>query len=65
MCAEFAQNECLGISSPSSIGPCLAAMWAEGPGGGHHENMRSTRFTQVACGYGTGTGAMWAVQDFR
>jgi hypothetical protein len=40
-------------------------MWAEGPGGGHYENMRSTRFTSVACGFGQPTNGGWAVQNFR
>lgn len=63
-CGEFGQNECLGLSAPMNIRPCLAAMWAEGPGGGHYENMRSLRWTQVACGFGPNPGD-WAVQDFR
>ena len=25
-------------------------MWNEGPGGGHYENIKSTKFTQMGCG---------------
>jgi uncharacterized protein YkwD len=28
----------------------LLDMWNEGPGGGHYENIKSTKFTQVGCG---------------
>jgi hypothetical protein len=65
-CEEHAQNECPGWPGLSSIVPgCLDMMWAEGPGGGHYENMTSTRSTRVACGfYVTSSGAVWAVQDF-
>lgn len=28
----------------------LLDMWNEGPGGGHYENMKSTKFTQLGCG---------------
>src|ERR1041384_1541771 len=35
-----AQNECPGYGSvESALGSCLDMMWAEGPGGGHYENM--------------------------
>jgi hypothetical protein len=66
-CGEHAQNECPGWPGPSDamIPKCLAAMWAEGPGGGHYENMRG-KYTQVACGFTTlANGSVWAVQDFR
>ncbi len=67
-CGEFAQNECPGWPGPpaSMIGSCLQMMWAEGPGGGHYDNMSSTQYTQVACGfYVTGDGSVWATQDFK
>jgi hypothetical protein len=67
-CSEWAQNECPGWPGPPSsmITQCLAAMWAEGPGGGHYENMRSGMYTQVACGFYTlADGSVWAVQDFK
>jgi len=28
----------------------LLDMWNEGPGGGHYENIKSTKFTQIGCG---------------
>jgi hypothetical protein len=72
-CGEWAQNTCPGWSGTpeSMIGPCLGAMWAEGPGSdfsahGHYINMSSTRYTQVACGfYVTPEGRVWTVQDFK
>jgi hypothetical protein len=67
-CGEFAQNECPGWPGPSAqmIPGCLKAMWAEGPGGGHYENMRSSQWTQVSCGFSTlPNGDVWAVQNFK
>ena len=67
-CGEWAQNECPGWPSPPEgmIEDCLAMMWAEGPGGGHYENMKNEDSTMVACGfYDTGNQGVWAVQDFR
>ena len=69
-CGEFGQNECPGYSVgggdpiPAML-DCLALMWAEGPGGGHHDNMAATRFTQAACGmFVTPSGSLWSVQNF-
>ena len=43
----------------------LAAMWSEGPGGGHYENMRSTDYTLLGCGlYVSATHGITVVQDF-
>jgi hypothetical protein len=67
-CGENAQNECPGWpGAPAQmIGDCLKAMWDEGPGGGHHDNMASTQWTQVSCGFSTlPSGAVWAVQNFK
>ncbi len=67
-CQEMAQNECPGWPGPSNtmIPGCLKAMWGEGPGGGHYENMASTRYTKVACGfYVLPNGKVWSVQNFR
>ena len=67
-CGEFAQNECPGWAGPAGtmIPKCLASMWAEGPGGGHYEAMASTKYTKVACGFGTASdGSIWAAQNFR
>jgi hypothetical protein len=40
------------------IQPCLQQMWHEGPGPfnqghGHYDNMSSTQYTMVACGFYT------------
>ncbi len=67
-CEELAQNECPGNpgTAEPNIGGCLQAMWDEGPGGGHHDIMASTKYTQVACGmHDTGNGTFWSVQNFR
>lgn len=68
-CTELAQNECPGWQGPADamIPKCLAMMWAEGPGGGHYENMKGARgYTKVACGFHTlPNGSVWSVQDFR
>jgi hypothetical protein len=46
-------------------------MWAEGPGPfdqghGHYDNMSSTQYTAVACGFYTQPdGSVWATQDFK
>lgn len=67
-CGELAQNECPGWdgSADTMIGTCLKAMWAAGPGDGHYEAMRSSKYSQVACGFHTlANGSVWAVQNFR
>lgn len=67
-CGENAQNECPGWPGPDSsmVPRCLAQMWAEGPGGGHYDNMTSARATKVACGFATlAGGKVWAVMNFR
>jgi len=60
-----AQNECPGYRSvESTLGGCLDMMWAEGPGGGHYDNMVGGS-THTACGfYTTPEGKVWMVQDF-
>ncbi|MGZ3452905.1 MAG: CAP domain-containing protein [Polyangiales bacterium] len=41
-------------------------MWDEGPGGGHYENLSSSSYKQVGCGfYVTPGGDVWVTQDFR
>ena len=42
----------------------LAAMWAEGPSGDHHQNMAGP-YTQVGCGIFVSGHEMSAAQDFR
>jgi hypothetical protein len=72
-CNESAQDECPGWPGPPSsmITNCLAQMWAEGPGPfdqghGHYDNMSSSSYTQVACGfYVLPDGSVWAAQDFK
>ncbi len=66
-CGETAQDECPGWPGPPGqlIVDCLAMMWAEGPGGGHYENMATTTRTKVSCGfYQTAKGDWWATQNF-
>jgi hypothetical protein len=71
-CGEFAQNECPGWSgAPEEMIPqCLEMMWAEGPGDfaghGHYLNMSSSDYKMVSCGFFvTGSGSVWAVQNFK
>jgi hypothetical protein len=66
-CGEFAQNECPGWggSLNAALPGCLDAMWAEGPGGGHYENMASSAYGYVACGIFQSANGWWIVQDFR
>lgn len=60
-----AQNECPNYGSvEDALTKCLDAMWAEGPGGGHYDNMTGDS-TDTACGiYQTPAGKIWLVQDF-
>ena len=67
-CGESAQNECPDWpGTPTEvITGCLQLMWDEGPGGGHYENMKSTGYTRVACGFhATPDGGIWSVQNFN
>jgi hypothetical protein len=59
------QNECPGYGSvEDTLKGCLDAMWAEGPGGGHYDNMVG-KSTHTACGfYTTAAGKVWMVEDF-
>jgi Cysteine-rich secretory protein family len=59
------QNECPNYGSvQDTLTKCLDAMWAEGPGGGHYDNMVGDS-THTACGfYTTPAGKIWMVQDF-
>jgi len=43
----------------------LAQMWAEGPGSGHYENMRSTRYRTMGCGIYVNNGEVTVAQEFR
>ena len=42
----------------------IAAFWAEGPGGGHYENMRG-RYSLVGCGVAIDGQSITVVQHFR
>lgn len=67
-CGELAQNECPGYpgSVSENLPECLADMWAEGRGGGHYDNMASTKYTEVSCGiHELANGNFWSVQNFR
>jgi len=59
------QNECPGYANvESALGGCLDMMWAEGPGGGHYDNMVGNS-THTACGFHTTpAGEVWMIQDF-
>ena len=63
----FAENEIPWWSS-SSVQTVtqqgLAMMWAEGPGGGHYENMRGA-YSQLGCGVFVNGTEITVVQDFR
>ena len=68
----FAENELPGwarahyTSMDDLIDQGMAAMWSEGPGGGHYDNMTSKDYTQAGCGvYTTSTNAVWVTIDFR
>jgi hypothetical protein len=65
-CGERAQNECPNYRSTDGIlATCLPSMWAEGPGGGHYENMTSTAYSQMSVGLCTGSsGRIWCVMNF-
>jgi uncharacterized protein YkwD len=42
----------------------LAIEWAEGPGGGHYENITG-RYSQMSCGISIANGEVTVSQDFR
>ena len=48
------------------IGRCLELMWAEGPGGGHHDTFIDKKYKKVACGFAAApNGKIWAVQNYQ
>ena len=69
----YGENECPGWPSvPATVDGCLQQMWDEGPGPfygppehGHYLNMSSTTFTMVACGFYSGSGGVYATQNFQ
>jgi uncharacterized protein YkwD len=53
-------------SEPRSFAfQALGQMWAEGPGGGHFEIMRSLRYTTTGCGFSGDSKFATFVQHFR
>jgi len=53
-------------STTAVVDQGMQMMWAEGPGGGHYENMASTQYTQVGCGiYVTSDDSVWVTTDFE
>ena len=65
----LAENEYLREPSGSSIQTAIqiadAIFFAEGPGGGHYENLTSAAYTQAGCGIVVVNGAITIVEDFR
>ena len=53
-----------GSSVRSVIERGLASMWAEGPGGGHYENIRGP-YSQLGCGVFVNGTEITVVQNFR
>jgi hypothetical protein len=64
----MAENEVPGWQLSGSVRDVIfqgnQAMWNEGPGGGHYENMASLQYTQVGCGIHQTGGRVWVVMDF-
>jgi hypothetical protein len=67
-CGERAQNACPnypGASVEDVLTKCLQQMFDEGPGGGHYDNMTSTKYSRASCGFvSVGGGRIWTVQNF-
>ena len=68
----FAENEVPGWplaqygSVSAIVDQGMQMMWAEGPGGGHYDNMASTQYTLAGCGFTTtADGSVWVTTDFR
>jgi hypothetical protein len=67
-CGERAQNACPnypGASVEDVLTKCLQQMFDEGPGGGHYDNMTSTKYSRASCGFQAMPGGrIWTVQNF-
>jgi len=67
-CGERAQNACPnypGASVEDILTKCLQQMFDEGPGGGHYDNMTSTKYSRASCGFEQLSGGrIWTVQNF-
>jgi hypothetical protein len=67
-CQERAQNACPNYPGPleESLVRCLDQMFAEGPGGGHYENIINAKYTRAFCGFEMMSGGrIWMIQDFK
>ena len=67
-CGERAQDACPNYPGPVEQGlmQCLDQMLAEGPGGGHYDNMMNAKYTRAFCGFAALSGGRyWMIQDFR
>jgi uncharacterized protein YkwD len=67
-----AENEALrwarllsGPTAQTFISRALQAAWAEGPGGGHYENIRNASFTVMGCAVFSDDTTATFVQHFR
>lgn len=55
----------IGSDEDGTVDAILAAMMAEGPGGGHHDNIVNPAFTRVGIGLVvTSSGGLWFSNDF-
>jgi uncharacterized protein YkwD len=67
---SFAENEIprwpldYAGSVTNTIKKGIADMWAEGPGGGHYENMKGD-YTELGCGIFVDGSAVTVVQDYK
>jgi uncharacterized protein YkwD len=69
-CHDAGENQAPGWPASSdaleqkSIDDVLAQMMAEGPGGGHHDNIVGTQFTRVGIALLVDNGQLWLTNDF-
>ena len=68
----YAENECPswlgwslgpGDTIQSVVADCFALMWAEGPGGGHYENIIGN-YAKLGCGIYVSGSAITITQDY-
>lgn len=67
----FAENECPkwslqqqgGGDMNALVKACIAAFYAEGPGGGHYDNMMGA-YASLGCGIYNANGSVTIIQDF-
>jgi len=69
-CHDAGENQAPGWPASSdavelkSIDDVLAAMMAEGPGGGHHDNIVAADFSRVGIALLVQNGQLWLTNDF-